>query len=471
MGAPTGGARPDTLLLYSNRYSTAVEARDQENAVDLGWLVALRLMNPSHKDYVPFITQYGNATWKQPDYCSSEEVTSTLEMSVATQHFISLQNMELVTMLLHQGAQVDYRENTDDPFPRTTLCDEPLRLAIRNRHIEVAQILLEHGADPNKRYFFGAEINLVSPLDLDFLQLLLTFGANPDTRDRAGLTPLMKAARSSQGMDSVLLLLSYGADVNAMTDARHDYRTVLHYAVLSGNLSTVNLLVKQGARVDYPTDYQKPTPLDLAILKGDPELVKMLLVAGANVNSSSPIIGSALHVACADNIPNRLDILKLLLSSGADPNMVIESDEGPPLRPVLAEYISSNENPCPVVLNMLLRHGAKVVMKTQFRDPHGLLNYLQNLAQHPSLFITMLEAAESFDICMIRRSSFLTESQKQLLLQLATQPLPLRQQTRLFLRRYVGKNLPNAITPREIAVTRLISPEISQCLNMISPET
>nr|CAD7448426.1 unnamed protein product [Timema bartmani]CAD7459786.1 unnamed protein product [Timema tahoe]CAD7593245.1 unnamed protein product [Timema genevievae] len=352
---------------------------------------------------------------------------------------------ELVTMLLHQGAQVDYRENTDDPFPRTTLCDEPLRLAIRNRHIEVAQILLEHGADPNKRYFFGSEINLVSPLDLDFLQLLLTFGANPDTRDRAGLTPLMKAARSSQGMDSVLLLLSYGADVNAMTDARHDYRTVLHYAVLSGNLSTVNLLVKQGARVDYPTDYQKPTPLDLAILKGDPELVKMLLVAGANVNSSSPIIGSPLHVACADNIPNRLDILKLLLSSGADPNMVIESDEGPPLRPVLAEYISSNENPCPVVLNMLLRHGAKVVMKTQFRDPHGLLNYLQNLAQHPSLFITVLEAAESFDICMIRRSSFLTESQKQLLLQLATQPLPLRQQTRLFLRRYVGKNLPNVV--------------------------
>lgn len=35
-------------------------------------------------------------------------------------------------------------------------------------------------------------------------------------------------------MESVLMLLSHGADVNAMTDARHDYRTVLHYAVLSG---------------------------------------------------------------------------------------------------------------------------------------------------------------------------------------------------------------------------------------------
>jgi hypothetical protein len=62
----------------------------------------------------------------------------------------------------------------------------------------VLRLLLENGADPNKRYFFGAEINLVSPLDLDFLRLLLTFGADPNSRDRAGLTPLMKAARLPQ---------------------------------------------------------------------------------------------------------------------------------------------------------------------------------------------------------------------------------------------------------------------------------
>jgi ankyrin repeat protein len=36
---------------------------------------------------------------------------------------------------------------------------------------------------------------LVSPRDIEFMRLLLTYGARPDTRDRAGLTPLMKAAR------------------------------------------------------------------------------------------------------------------------------------------------------------------------------------------------------------------------------------------------------------------------------------
>lgn len=87
-------------------------------------------------------------------------------------------------------------------------------------------------------------------------------------------------------MDSVLLLLSYGADVNAMTDSRHDYRTVLHYAVLSGNHEVVYLLLKQGATVNYDSGYQKPTPLDLSILKGDPELVKMLLDAGTKLKIS-----------------------------------------------------------------------------------------------------------------------------------------------------------------------------------------
>lgn len=88
-------------------------------------------------------------------------------------------------------------------------------------------------------------------------------------------------------MESVLLLLSYGADVNAMTDTRHDYRTVLHYAVLSGNLTTVNLLLKQGASVNYPPGINKPTPLDMAILRGDPELVEMLIAAGSFMPSLS----------------------------------------------------------------------------------------------------------------------------------------------------------------------------------------
>lgn len=179
----------------------------------------------------------------------------------------------------------------------------------------MAKLLLENGADPNKRYFLGAEISLVT--DSESLELLLAYGAHTESRDRSGLTPLMRACRYNYGTEYVLLLLSNGADVNAMTDHRNDYRTVLHYAVLSGSLSLVNLLIKQGAKTDrLPPEGEadKPTPLHLAILRGDPAIVRCLLEAGADIHRCSSIIGSPLHVACADNIPHRIEIMKVIIT-------------------------------------------------------------------------------------------------------------------------------------------------------------
>lgn len=69
-------------------------------------------------------------------------------------------------------------------------------------------------------------------------------------------------------------------------------------------------------------------------------------------------------MAVADNVPNRVELMSLLLSAGANPNLVIDSDEGPPLRPVLAEYVGSNDQPSPLIVKLLLRFGAKVQSHT-----------------------------------------------------------------------------------------------------------
>ncbi|XP_058448391.1 putative ankyrin repeat protein RF_0381 isoform X2 [Malaya genurostris] len=363
----------------------------------------------------------------------------------------------LAKILLDAGCKVDYREPTDDPYPRTTLCDEPLRLALRNRHYDVARLLLERGADSNKRYFFGSEINLAT--DIGSLELLLMFGAKTEARDRSGITPLMRAVRTNGNIDSVLLLLQYGADVNAMTDVRNDYRTVLHYAVLSGNASLVTLLIKQGARVDIPAplpEPDSPSPLDLAVLRGDPALVRILLENGANVNRCSPVIGSPLHVACADNIPHRVEIMKMLLSYGADPNVRVVGDiaTNAILRPPLAELIASNEVVTPEELRLLLRYGARVILKTQFRDSDGLLNCLNNMDPKSQSFRIILESAEEFDPCMIRRNRDLGDYQRKFLLERATTPVPLKSRVRAHFRRMFGRNLPEFVPslfiPREL---------------------
>lgn len=50
--------------------------------------------------------------------------------------------MDLTQLLLELGAKVDYREPTDELYPRTTLCDEPLRLALKNKHYVGLLLLL-----------------------------------------------------------------------------------------------------------------------------------------------------------------------------------------------------------------------------------------------------------------------------------------------------------------------------------------
>lgn len=42
--------------------------------------------------------------------------------------------LDVAAILLDAGAKVDFREETGELYPRTTHCDEPLRLALRNKH-------------------------------------------------------------------------------------------------------------------------------------------------------------------------------------------------------------------------------------------------------------------------------------------------------------------------------------------------
>lgn len=79
-------------------------------------------------------------------------------------------------------------------------------------------------------------------------------------------------------------------------------------------MNLVNLLLKSGAKVDTlppAPEVDRASPLDLAVLRGDPALVRVLLEYGADVNRCSPVIGSPLHVCCADNIMHRVEIMKV----------------------------------------------------------------------------------------------------------------------------------------------------------------
>lgn len=166
----------------------------------------------------------------------------------------------------------------------------------------------------------------------------------------------------------------------------------------------------------------------------------------------------------------------MLLSYGADPNVRVVGDVATNaiLRPPLAELIASNEIVTPEELRLLMKYGARVrnrffyhlnhiltkdilsqvILKTQFRDPDGLLNCLSNMDPQSDSFRIVLEAAEEFDPCMIRRNQQLNDEQRQQLLDRATTPVPLKSRVRAHYRRLFGRQLPEFVPslfiPREL---------------------
>lgn len=106
------------------------------------------------------------------------------------------------------------------------LADEPLRLAINAGHLACAELLLRHGADANAVYFLGSELHLAASQagSVAYMELLLRHGANTESRDRNGLTPLMRVAKQPTGYEAVKLLLRHGAAVNCYAPEHQDYR-------------------------------------------------------------------------------------------------------------------------------------------------------------------------------------------------------------------------------------------------------
>lgn len=118
----------------------------------------------------------------------------------------------------------------------------PLHLAAHYGHRQVADALLEYGADVHAR-----------------------------ARNDLGATPLLWAV---MGQDSALvtLLLDHGADVNDATTAGS---TPLHKAAVLGNTALVRLLLARGANVNARNSGGQ-TPLTHALFKGHEEVAMLL---------------------------------------------------------------------------------------------------------------------------------------------------------------------------------------------------
>jgi ankyrin repeat protein len=184
--------------------------------------------------------------------------------------------------------------------------------------LEMADLLLRAGAKVNTSDDYG-----VTPLarasenaSEAMIEKLLDAGANPNAAQESGLTPLMIAAHTGK-MNIVKALIARGANVNAATKEAN--ATALMWSLASEHTDVTRVLVEGGANVRVSTT-KGITPLMFAARNGDIEMAKLLIAAGADVNETSSdgtrVLPYALQVG-------QFAFAKFVLEQGADPNGTI----------------------------------------------------------------------------------------------------------------------------------------------------
>lgn len=143
---------------------------------------------------------------------------------------------------------------------------------------------------------------------------LLQKGADTNTKNEFGSTPF-KLAVVGNNVNVVELFLQLGQDPNKESDEAIPDGTPLMSAGANGNIELFKLLLKYGAKPDYPTS-GKHTALMSAI--GHTEIFKILVNHGANIHARdnygrTVLIWAALH--------GTEEVVVLLCKMGADPQV------------------------------------------------------------------------------------------------------------------------------------------------------
>ena len=266
-------------------------------------------------------------------------------------------DLELVNALIDAGADV----TSTNAFGTSAITEAAI---IGNAQILAA--LIAAGADPNFENPEGETpiMAVARAGDVDAARVLLDAGADINaTEDWGGQSAIMWAsARSNPEM--VAFLAANGADLDARGVIRQWERkiikeprpkdmnkggfTALLYAAREGCTECARALIEAGADPDL-ADPERVTPLNMALLNLNFDFAAYMIEAGADVDkwdlfgrsplymaadvSTLPVMGNgAMVVIPSLDTHSALDVARLLLEAGADPNIRLK--RRPPYRNV-----------------------------------------------------------------------------------------------------------------------------------------
>jgi len=235
----------------------------------------------------------------------------------------------------------------------------PLHVAAHKRRWDLVRSLTEYGSGLAAKYGHGQTLlhRAVDRGSLGLARLLLEHGANVEARKENGSTPLLLAALyGSEGL--ARLLLEHGADATTRIDKG---LSLLRWAVENGRENFARLLLEHGA--DITAEHMSgATMLFRAVEDGREDFARLFLEHGADVTAKNEDGSTLLHRAVENGSE---DLARLLFEHGAD---------------ITAEHMSGAtmlfravEDGREDFARLFLEHGADVAAKD--KDKWTVLHY------------------------------------------------------------------------------------------------
>lgn len=174
---------------------------------------------------------------------------------------------------INQLGLVSVKQNNTSEYKELT----PLAYAVYLNHLDMAEVLLENGADPNKypAVFFASNENAVN--------LLNKYQADMNILNDNKSRPLFEAVKSNESQ-LVSLLINNGADINKL-DGNNN--TLLYTAISLGYFDMARFLIDNGANINIHSGKEKITPLMAALARPDHDagFLRYILFKGADITA------------------------------------------------------------------------------------------------------------------------------------------------------------------------------------------
>ncbi len=219
--------------------------------------------------------------------------------------------------------------------------------------------LLDGGVSPNTQNRRGQSALPIAAYygHADTVRLLLDRGATPDKG--------LRAAAQEGHTDILAMLLARGASIHGETGA-----STLGYAVDSGDLPAVTLLLKQGVQLNLKDEYGT-LPIQRAACRLRPDrgswpIFRALIDYGADVKALSTYGETTLMYAVRDDNPDSERICRYLIRHGVNVNARDNEQKTALIHAVEFRRGDESGGRGLAILNLLLKSGADVTVQDKY---------------------------------------------------------------------------------------------------------